>query len=135
MRVGFTGTRIGMTDLQEEAVRGLLQELKATEVHHGDCVGADADFHALARELGLRIVVHPPYARKYRAFCEGDESRVRLPYWLRNQRIVSEAETLIGVPHGFKELRQSDTWFAIRYARGQELRTFIVWPDGKVEER
>ncbi len=134
MRVGFTGTRKGMTDLQKEAVREVLQELFATEVHHGDCVGADADFHLLAKELGLRIVVHPPQSKRFRAFCEGDESKVALPYLLRNCRIVHAVETLIGTPHGFKPLRRSGTWYTIRRADLEGMRTIVVWPDGELSD-
>jgi len=46
MRVGFTGTSQGMTRPQQEAVAALLLDPVPNEAHHGNCVGADAEFHA-----------------------------------------------------------------------------------------
>jgi hypothetical protein len=40
--VGVTGTREGITVWQEAVVTRLLQEMPYLELHHGDCVGADA---------------------------------------------------------------------------------------------
>jgi len=65
-----------MTPSQEARVRALLLALRPATVHHGDCVGSDARFHAICREaLGdaVRIVVHPPENPALRAFMPGDE--------------------------------------------------------------
>jgi hypothetical protein len=70
MRVGFTGTRRGMTDAQKDTVRGLLVRLRPAECHHGYRVGADAEFHALAEETGALLVIHPPADDSQRAFCQ-----------------------------------------------------------------
>ena len=45
MIIGFTGSRKGMTGEQAAVVMRLL--LSATEGHHGDCVGADEQFHEM----------------------------------------------------------------------------------------
>jgi hypothetical protein len=41
----------------------LLQELDITEDYHGDCVGADTEFHNLIRQLfpKARIIDHPGF--------------------------------------------------------------------------
>lgn len=129
-RLGFTGTRQGMTVAQERQVRDwIVGEL---ELHHGDCVGSDAEAHRAAIDLGLRVVVHPPYDDKLRAFCSGaDEVREPLPYLVRNRNIVDETDILIATPEGPEKLR-SGTWATIRHAQRQGKPQFIVMPDGEV---
>ena len=39
MKVGFTGTRLGMSQNQKEQFVLKLSELDVHEFHHGDCVG------------------------------------------------------------------------------------------------
>lgn len=60
--IGFTGTRKGMSSPQEDTLCNLLSLLSGfiAVAHHGDCLGADAEFHELCRETGLKIHVHPP---------------------------------------------------------------------------
>jgi hypothetical protein len=114
MRVGFTGTRVGMTDNQKKQLTGLLQGV--TEFHHGDCVGADAQAHDIARNLGCSVVIHPPVLRTYRAFKQSDRTRVPKSYVERNHDIVDEVELLIAAPSGPEAVR-SGTWSTVRYAR------------------
>lgn len=126
MKVGFTGTRRGMTDLQTEEVNDWLRRY-AGALHHGDCVGADEQAHALG--LGwLWIVVHPPLNEKYRAFVKGgDEYRDPAPYLIRNHAIVDETEVLIATPKEPTEVLRSGTWATIRYARaqGKDVKIFL----------
>lgn len=77
MIIGFTGTRYGMTEEQKKSLRNLLLELGGEfplarkTVHHGDCVGADREFHYLAAEIfgPCDIVIHPPEDDEFRAYC------------------------------------------------------------------
>lgn len=120
-RVGFTGSRVGMSVKQTIALRAVLSS--TDEFHHGDCLGADAEAHRIAREAGVRaIVVHPPSDPKARAFCAGDVQRAPVPYLIRNRSIVNETEFLIAAPRGPEVLR-SGTWATVRYARkvGKEV--------------
>lgn len=116
MKVGMTGGRSGVTDDQLERFKKRLIELEATELHHGDCTGADAQAHKAARELGLRIVVHPPVDSLHRAFCKGDEVLPPLEYLQRNRAIVDATDFLIVLPDRPETLR-SGTWATFRYAR------------------
>lgn len=132
--VGFTGTQKGMTQAQLWAVDELLQnDLTFEWAHHGDCIGADADFHKLADLNGLKMHGHPPLKRNKRAFCKFDKIEEEKEYLDRNKDIVDAVEYMIACPQGFEEELRSGTWSTIRYARIQQKPGVIVWPDGKVE--
>jgi hypothetical protein len=125
-----------MTEHQEVAVASLLDVLCARggHVHHGDCVGADAQFHALARERGLRVEIHPPSAPKHRAWLKGDIMWPTYDYLDRNRHIVNCTGILIATPREREEQVRSGTWSTIRKARREHRRIFIVRPDGKILE-
>lgn len=130
MRVGITGTHKGATKAQLQTLRRLLTEHGATRLHHGDCVGADAQAHGVGRELGLFVVVHPPIKDKLRAFCVGDEIRRVKPYLVRDCEIVDECELLLALPDSYVERARSGTWYTVRYARREHRRLIIIGPDG-----
>ena len=119
MKVGFTGSRHGMSQAQKEAfVHGLL-ESGITEFHHGDCVGADEEAHHIVREFfpDVHIVCHPPKSPNSRAFTKCNEYRDPLPYIPRDKKIVDETEFLFGAPLTDEEVIRSGTWTTIRYAK------------------
>lgn len=134
MNYGFTGTQQGMTPAQKECITRLFSLLPTMRsVHHGDCIGADADIHEIARAQKLWIVVHPPDNDSKRAFVTGyNEIREAKPYLARNDDIVSETEVLIAAPKGYGEEHRSGTWATVRRARKQGKRIVIVWPDGRM---
>ena len=79
LAVGFTGTKQGMSEFQKRSLYEMLVKFKQDGIlylHHGDCVGADAEAHDLAKEVGLLVAVHPPRNDKKRAF---KGRRPRLP--------------------------------------------------------
>jgi len=140
-RLGFTGSRKGMTDDQESALRQELRDLldeygtEALEAHHGDAIGADSQFHTICQELNIPVVIHPSKDQKDRAFCEGARAE-RLPQKFRQQSesIVNSSDVLIAAPDGFHErLRGSGTWMTVRIARTAEKTRVICFPDGKRE--
>lgn len=136
MKVGFTGTREGMTELQLANVT--LRFFEATEVHHGDCVGADKQAHEIAKLLGARTVSHPPIKNDHRAFCEADEQRLPLDYRERNFRIVDETEILVAAPSQTSEegeVTRSGTWMTIRMALKRGRKVFVCWADGICTEK
>lgn len=80
IRIGFTGTRRGMTSKQRETIYKVLLKNAVSEVHHGDCIGADADMHELVSAYRQnaafpRLIIHPPTLQGQRAFCRGDIER------------------------------------------------------------
>lgn len=127
-KVGFTGTRKGMSSRQKEELFDLLQS--GTIFHHGDCVGADAEAHATARALGCPVVVHPPTDPKARAFCNGDDVTILdpLPYLARNREIVKSVELLIAAPKEDPEhpCLRSGTWATIRAAQRLGVPVIIL---------
>lgn len=130
MKIGFTGTISGMSEAQRDKLTALLAELGASQLHHGDCVGADADAHGIARSLDIAVVLHPPSNDKSRAFCQGSvEERPPRAYLDRNKAIVDVTEVLIATPWG-PEQRRSGTWATIRYARKRARTCYIVMRDG-----
>ena len=116
MIVGITGSRHGASDAQLMKLRVALLELGATELRHGDCVGVDAQSHAIGRELRLRIVVHPPLIDAARAWCAGDVILPPAGYIPRDHDLVDASAYLVALPDGPERVR-SGTWATVRYAR------------------
>jgi hypothetical protein len=112
MIVGFTGTRKGMTHTQRVQVVNILSGLQPDAFHHGGCVGADAEAHALADRLRIPTEIRPPK-----------------PYLERNHDIVDESDVLIATPGQVNEVRRSGTWATIRYARKQDTTVLLVLPE------
>ena len=132
MVVGFTGTRKGMTEKQKSELKWVifeyLQYSAIKEVHHGDCVGADSEFHHVMQDL--TVVIHPPEDDRYRANCRGNIILEPKPYLERNHDIVDACDVLIATPEG-PEKQRSGTWATIRYARKLGKHIVIVDPEGR----
>lgn len=134
-KLGFTGTREGLTEPQYSSLRRVLSGLlssPADQFHHGDCIGADATAHDLARSVShARIWGHPPNKSVIRAYKQCDWLAPERPYLDRNKDIVHATERLVACPDG-PERQRSGTWSTIRYARRQGRPVTIVWPDGTI---
>lgn len=139
MKIGFTGTRRGMNELQRAALRALLWiyqcDRPVCHCHHGDCIGADVQFAELCREVWARsahIVRHPPLDETHRAFhLDYDEDRATKHYFARNRDIVDECDFLIGTPCEMEHQAKGGTWYTLDYAKKKGKTTIIIWPDGK----
>jgi hypothetical protein len=132
VRVGFTGTQAGCTQEQMRALRRTVAQLGPTEAHHGDCIGADAQFHDVAKQAGCRVVGHPPTNPLKRAWCSCDVFREEYPYLVRNHHIVDSTDVLIACPQESFEVTRSGTWATIRYARKNNKPIWLIFPDGSV---
>jgi hypothetical protein len=131
MIVGFTGTRHGMTAAQFWVVCEVLSGLlPIAEVHHGDCVGADADFHRAA--ACLTVHAHPPTDERLRAFCDADVVHEARPYLARDADIVAASTVLIACPGERQEQRRSGTWATVRMARKAGKPVVLIYSDGDV---
>jgi hypothetical protein len=130
MKIGFTGTQKGMTEYQKGFVRETLRKKKPSEIHHGDCIGADTDFHNICREVNpdIRIVIHPPEIDSKRSFCKGDEILPVKGYLQRNHDIVDSVDYMISTPGEMEEVLRSGTWATIRYGMKKDKDGIIVTP-------
>jgi hypothetical protein len=129
-RVGFTGSRRGMSDLQKKKVIKIINKLNPHIIHHGDCVGCDKEFNDICESIYK--VIHPPKDESQRAFCEGDEILKEKPYLERNKDIVNCCDLMIATPFESNEILRSGTWSTIRYAIKENKNIIIVLPNGKV---
>jgi len=135
-KIGFTGTQIGMTDPQYFVLTRFFQNYRneVEEVHHGDCIGADDDFHTLVRlHTNIKIVIHPPKKKSKRAFKQGDVILKPDEYLTRNHNIVNACDILIATPKENEEVLRSGTWATIRYGKKSNKMVMIIFPCGKVE--
>lgn len=146
MKIGFTGTRQGLTDPQVMALTEWILMIQRSvtfdEFHHGDCVGADAEAHwVVLRASTATIIIHPPSQEGLRAFCHRKSnistrrSSVLQPkeYLRRNRDIVDAVDLVIVCPAQLKEQVRSGTWSTDRYAKRRGKPRVIIYPDGKVE--
>ena len=134
-KIGFTGTRHGMTVDQQDAFYLMFESTfdKAKEFHHGDCNGSDEEAHKICRTgLNVKVVIHPPSYNKFRANCKGDIVLQPQPYIDRNHNIVDATDVLVATPDTPEKLH-SGTWATIRYARKQNKDIYIIKPSGKIE--
>lgn len=134
LSVGFTGTRQGMSEAQSAAVSDLLSETLApvAELHHGDCIGADTEAHAIALNHDIPVILHPPEVPKFRAWNTGAaEYRPPLPYLVRNHAIVDETHILIAAPLNHEG--NGGTWATIKYARSKRKPIAMITPAGSIE--
>ena len=131
MKLGFTGSRDGMTMGQVERFAAELKMLPSLEeFHHGDCIGADEQAAAMVKRYhpSCKIVIHPPDNSINRAYCHGDDIREEKSYLARNRDIVDESSNMIATPPTREELVRSGTWSTIRYARRTGKHPQILIP-------
>jgi hypothetical protein len=144
MKLGVTGTSGLLGRGQERTLWRMLPYAAATEIHHGDCVGADQVCHDIilqSRKIiprpdevwlpPVKIIIHPPVDPRKRAFCQGyDEIREPLPYLIRDSAIATESDLLIAIPRAAEEELRSGTWATVRCMRKLKKPVIIIDPDG-----
>lgn len=147
--LGVTGTHHGMSAPQRATFAALVLAMPVlSSVHHGGCVGADTECDDIVRVAKPSVVHHVHLGEKTewpgvppQGFPVVTPIRHRPPTWVyprttnlvRNRRIVSLVEVLIGFPHLSVEERRSGTWATIRWAWLSDVPHVIVWPDGEAE--
>ncbi len=145
MKIGFTGTRNGMTPQQGSSFNRVISELPSfTEFHHGDCVGADDEAaDAVAEMLAFaedgetwKIICHPPVDGKLRASNKySDKLLPEKTHFARNRDIVDATELLIGCPGCNTWQKTGGTFYTMDYAIKQGKPVKVIWPDGRVEDK
>ena len=128
MKIGITGTREGADAYQLAELRKVLSELNGTEFHHGDCLGVDVEAAAIARELGYRIVCHPPKSTETQGHFGGDEVKEPLGYLHRDRNIVDATDVLLVVPLQNEWQPKGGTWYTHDYAIRKGKPVSVIYP-------
>ena len=131
VKIGFTGTRHGMSDIQIQEFKNIIQAKNFKEFHHGMCVGSDKQAHDFIISKKIKTVGHPPKYKKFVADCHCDILMKSYDYLKRNKNIVDETDILIAAPDT-KERVRSGTWSTVRYARKQHKKIYIIHKNGRV---
>ena len=148
MKIGFTGTRIGMTEVQSGLISQILNShfnsglaLAAADVHRdirqefifGDCIGADEQAARMAKSIGYQLIARPSTLEKQRAYVLVDYAYPPEHPLERNRKIVYDCELLLACPATYEEILRSGTWSTIRCAKRVHRQLIIIFPDGKLE--
>jgi len=139
MRLGFTGTREGMTKHQKKAFLEFIKSYNEPtyEFHHGDCIGSDLQAAKIVRETwgtGCKIIAHPPLNSKHSANNMFSDIRLKEKNYLaRNHDIVDMSTWLVATPFEGIERLRSGTWATIRYAQKIGKTVFVITPEGEIQ--
>lgn len=146
-KIGFTGTSRGMTVPQYHTMTRLIYEIPDSveiEAHHGNCVGADEEFHRILcdqfreRATQLRFVIHPGDNPLMQAGCEkkypwiGTTVLPVMSNLARNAEIVMAVDEMFATPKMDQEELRSGTWHTIRTAKRLKRSLTIICRDGTV---
>jgi hypothetical protein len=115
-KIGFTGTQAGMSERQKGSLHAILVSYGCSIFCHGDCVGADAEAHDIAKALGTFVTIFPPENPSKRAFKRAEVTHAPKPYLARNRDIVDACDLLVVAPKTDTEELRSGTWSTKRYA-------------------
>lgn len=140
MKAGFTGTQgqRGMTTPQLNTLRRCIEQSFVlgdpfTEWHHGDCVGADEQSHAVATMFKIPVHLHPGDNTRKRAYCQG--AAVTYPIMdnlERNTVIAQSIDVLYATPKEPTEVLRSGTWSTIRRGLKFTPKVVVILPDGQI---
>lgn len=135
MKIGVTGTREGSNNFQLEAVIEFMKTIPLpVELHHGDCSGVDIEVATIARELGWRIVCHPPLKTESQGYFGGDEMREPAGYLQRDRAIVDSVDFMIVVPLQNSWQKSGGTWYTHDYAVKKNKKFKVFWPGEKNDD-
>lgn len=136
MKIGFTGSRKGMTHAQRDRIAHFANTFGDFTLLHGGCIGADAEVHEWLRRCfrGLEVEIYPSTLVKKQADFIGPNILVHeeAEPLKRNKAIVDACDMLIAAPASFHEIPRSGTWSTIRYATKMRKPTYVIAPDGSL---
>lgn len=116
MIISFIGAPGGMNAYQKTSVERLLKMFEPTEVHHGDCLGADEEFHNIATRLNLYTASHPQKDEELKANCMANHINLAKSKERANRDLVKVCELLLAAPD-VPEGHFDPTWMVIRTAK------------------
>ena len=148
MKIGFTGTREGMTQKQKDIFVEITNRLFITEFHDGNCDGSDLQARDIVLEnakkpLTFHIHPHNKFVRSLSIKNNQLNHKVVIhpvkPPLERNHDIVDDCgeDAIVCCPKG-DEIVRSGTWATIRYAKKKSVETglniYIIYPDGQTTQ-
>jgi hypothetical protein len=138
MDIGFTGSRYGLTDAQGAALAAVFMVINRAAnwlpdqqltLHHGACVGADAQAARLARLFGWQTVAYPSTLHEYRADTSADTVvHPPAPPLVRNREIAAHSSLVVACPRR----SSTGTWHAIRTAANLDRDVIVIDEGGRV---
>lgn len=136
MKIGFTGSQVGMSSAQFDQFKSCFPVRDCTEFHHGDCIGADkmAAQWVILRVPDAVVFSYPSVIDRKRAWTRAHITRAPAQPLGRNRAIVDVVDLLIAAPDHLEELLRSGTWSTVRYARKQHKPLWLVGPDGSLHK-
>ncbi len=133
LKIGFTGTRHGMNDIQKEKLKKIINAKKFSEFHHGMCIGSDEQAHHIIsnKNKNIKIVGHPPTFKGSMIDPGCHILMKQFEYLIRNHNIVDATDVLIATPDT-KEKTRSGTWSTVRYAKKKNKKIYVIHKNGRV---
>lgn len=131
MQIGMTGTREGLSSEQTLYALHEIPWHVVTELHSGDCVGADATLHSIAKHNNTLSIGHPPSNNEHRAYCDFDLTNETKGCLARNREIVHSSDHIYGFPPTEKS-GKGGTWYTIKYAIQMGKPITVIAPSGEV---
>jgi hypothetical protein len=119
MKVGFTGTRKGLSEKQKELLKDFFINNNITELHHGDALGADTEAHNIFISIypNAKVVLYPSDLERANNKATNLVEYRPTPPLKRNEDIVRNCNLLIVCPKSEKEEKRSGTWATYRHAK------------------
>ena len=125
IHIGFTGTRLGMSENQKNQFSDHLGALTFTypevHFHHGCCIGADIEADVIARNHKCWMHLHPSTfkATQVQVYEFGDILYSPAAPLVRDLDIVKASSILNAAPRNDKieQFRGSGSWATIRYGK------------------
>lgn len=142
MRLGFTGSRYGMTPGQTLKLLDVMGSISGvTEMHLGGCVGVDTEVLFLSIEAGFggAIFIHPATMSPGWDAKHVAEPMPEVEFWRydakhpleRNKDIVNACDLLIAMPASMTK-RTGGTWRTIALAE-DTLTPHLIIPPEKID--
>jgi len=138
MILGFTGTRWGTNEAQEEILKRLIRQYMPDNALHGGCQGSDIRFAQLCREINPKCLIerYPgPIGDPFQGSFKDDIIHPNEKHLARNRLIVRRADVMIGTPYEYEEPsdnRAGGTWWTIRYARKVHKEIIVIMRNGTI---
>lgn len=135
MRLGFTGSRYGMSPEQKATFWKLINLYKPDLklFTHGDCVGADVEAAAIVHQMcpDLLIECRPGLNSKMRGFGPATFEHPAKAYKERDREIVLNSTHMIATP--FTKEETGGTWYTAKFAMKKKVPIIMIWRTGQYE--